>query len=1007
MLSYRFRWSIVLLAMITNHSTAAEPSFSISFDESAVASSARPIRENGITYGEGVRGKAANFNGKSYVDFRSNRSNVLGDDFAIRFWLKISKLSGDWMQPIKKWRRSRDYGFIVHRKSGKLIFSAGYDNGKPFQNFPTGTGVADGKWHFVAISHRGTEGKLNIFIDGAEALEADLPADRTDDSGAPIRIGEGLIGAIDELAIYNRAIDTEELLRPWKEMQTSSTASLATPSLRVGYADWSYKEKFPSDQLVDDFEKAIAEAKQRTQELEKKIDKLEQADLNLYAERTSLEICEYFIRQAEHDQRSTGSLMTSFLRWQNKDFSRAHAKESAELLPKIQAWQILRILDQIDSDLKNETWLAERPKPVGPVQSQKLKLEGRYLHQDGRPVLAYGFNGERAWREAKWGMQFANIPIPIDKLFPRRPTSDSAVIRQVAFDTRKALAVGLIPNYRFGFVPPRWLLKKYPDLCDKAGHFMDMDIDHPETRAIVEKAIRSVSPALPKDTFFTFKLGNEISFPLDVDTILGDDNRVTKKGLSPHGEAQFVEWLKKKYRQLDELNDKWATSFRSWQAAAHAKVDTNNGRQFFDACKFNDERVLAFYVWMNGTVKRYAPTAQTYLNLPNGKFLQGSYAGTTHLTGTQRTVSDYLSGVWVEGLHRSTDLAGFDTTAMRRPPFKHHHPKYRYEAYAFEWLGLAANYDFHRCVAPNKLMFENELHNAQTLANHDDRLPPEHMTCVNWMQYALGVGMNQLWSWSRSNYRPLGRATHCSVSNYPALVEAFIRSGIDASSVTDVLAALSNPSDRKVSLLYSQASAIQSVEYLDTQLASYEALAFLGVPIGFCTEQQLLGDGLSDQEVVIVAGARHVSQESVAALQKYQAAGGKVWLVGNEGLDLDEQGVKRKTEFTFDQSFSLDSVETLHRTLKNALRRAGFATKCIVEDDNGSSLGLFHRSVTIDGQDYLFVAQLCAETKNVRIQSESKSATGLDLISGNTEQLNDVELDPWAVRLYKMVIENP
>ena len=77
---------------------------------------------------------------------------------------------------------------------------------------------------------------------------------------------------------------------------------------------------------------------------------------------------------------------------------------------------------------------------------------------------------------------------------------------------------------------------------------------------------------------------------------------------------------------------------------------------------------------------------------------------------------------------------------------------------------------------------------------------------------------------------------------------------------------------KPIRLLYSPASAIQDVEYSDTQLVTYEALYFLGVPIGFVTENMLRAGLPQDCRWLIVPNAGYVSDQTAAALDGVRPA---------------------------------------------------------------------------------------------------------------------------------------
>jgi hypothetical protein len=85
------------------------------------------------------------------------------------------------------------------------LFSAGKD-------FVVPSPVSDGAWHHVAVVFPGAGGAARLYVDGADRGDAGL---RLPASGPGIEIGSGggkyLAGLLDEVRIYDRALDAGEI----------------------------------------------------------------------------------------------------------------------------------------------------------------------------------------------------------------------------------------------------------------------------------------------------------------------------------------------------------------------------------------------------------------------------------------------------------------------------------------------------------------------------------------------------------------------------------------------------------------------------------------------------------------------------------------------------------------------------------------------------------------------------------------------------------------------------
>ena len=111
-----------------------------------------------------------------------------------------------------------------------------------------------------------------------------------------------------------------------------------------------------------------------------------------------------------------------------------------------------------------------------------------------------------------------------------------------------------------------------------------------------------------------------------------------------------------------------------------------------------------------------------------------------------------------------------------------------------------------------------------------------HVETALWLAHLHGMSANLGWYWSREADGAIAGASWFkgSLLQQPWMLQAYAQETLSLSRfVRPVLAFAQQP--RPVRLLYSEASAIQDVSYLDALRDAYEALNFLGVSIGVVT----------------------------------------------------------------------------------------------------------------------------------------------------------------------------
>lgn len=191
---------------------------------------------NGATYTTGRIGQGFALDGvDDFFEFPTNGLALLTNNFTIEGWLKTTTTKN----------YSSIVGFDGYYPGLYLYTSTGYLDLYPATSTVTG-GYNDGQWHHFAV--RRINDYLNYYKDGVQ----DLVVTPLFSSIAPTRvtIGSSLIGSesfpgvIDEVAIYNRALSTNEIIAIATGQDIKSSAN--APSLAIARSGNAVVLSWPS-----------------------------------------------------------------------------------------------------------------------------------------------------------------------------------------------------------------------------------------------------------------------------------------------------------------------------------------------------------------------------------------------------------------------------------------------------------------------------------------------------------------------------------------------------------------------------------------------------------------------------------------------------------------------------------------------------------------------------------------------------------------------------------------
>ena len=165
----------------------------------------------GATTASDLWGTHGAFNGTNYVEIASRDSLQNAGDLTVSFWMKMTNApaGGTFLA------KSGAYGeFCLHMDTGRTITyyhgNSGYQSFQPIAGgyLPLGT------WHHVVLTRDAATRRVSVYLNGGKYTNgwtyAESLLNNPGTTIAPLRIGLGLRGLMDEVVVENRAWSAQE-----------------------------------------------------------------------------------------------------------------------------------------------------------------------------------------------------------------------------------------------------------------------------------------------------------------------------------------------------------------------------------------------------------------------------------------------------------------------------------------------------------------------------------------------------------------------------------------------------------------------------------------------------------------------------------------------------------------------------------------------------------------------------------------------------------------------------
>lgn len=716
---------------------------------------------------------------------------------------------------------------------------------------------------------------------------------------------------------------------------------------------------------------------------------------------------------------TAGMFLNTFIPWDiahpgdlEKAFSRWSRKDDLKGTPALESlrapvWELGQTSEILDQAIGNLTAVLKKPasrRPLPLINTDHLTVTNGFLSADGSPVFSGGF----IWGSPEMDKAFSGY-IGSDAGFPEfinlsllqsdGKLSDKTINDIIAhLDAFKALNQKGSIGFGQGALPS-WAVAQWPDLDDFKGHFFSYDIDHPQIRGLWKNYIASLVPRI-KDhpAVFDYQFAIEPCWP-SVGTWMVNN-------ASPYTFQKYQTWLEKLYGNISALNSVWGTSLGSFSEITSRPKDNSNKASWYDWCIFNEWRVTDFFKFMSDEVHKFDPAARCHMRISVGGINAGQYSTST-ITG----LHNGLDREALVKLYEINALDNFMEAASGRT--SRQHSLYDDKAYSIRWLGHTMLLDFIRSLGPGKLIFDSEWHSVSSVYYVNPEPPAGYMHTAQWLSAIHGLGATKTWYWCRNADGSLGRSQeefYGSLLVQPRLLNEYGVALTELNAFGKEVVAIER-SPKQVYLLYSEPAAIQSVEYLDHQMITYEALQFTGVPAGFVTENGLRENGIpSECKLLIVADVSNVKKETVDFLRTYVQKGGRLLVIGNEALKNNEYGkpfLSKDLEF-LSSADHLDVVAPallvapLEKKLMEANVKRDIA--CVESSDiTKSAFGVICKSAEFNGSHIVCLINVSDTPRDIVLVKEGKKVTkAKDLFRNSSVKTGNIKIQPLQTMLLQL-----
>ena len=163
-----------------------------------------------LEWDDGKIGKAVGFKPGTYLEVEHTDTLNL-KTFTVAAWVKFRNDTGGGEQNIAYKQVGNDRAtrnYTLKMWGGKIYGIFASDGNTDAVELESATNVVDEKWHHVTLTY--DKKALKLYVNGKEEGSGDFTKD-PETNDAPLRIGNGIDGLIDELQILSVALSVDDI----------------------------------------------------------------------------------------------------------------------------------------------------------------------------------------------------------------------------------------------------------------------------------------------------------------------------------------------------------------------------------------------------------------------------------------------------------------------------------------------------------------------------------------------------------------------------------------------------------------------------------------------------------------------------------------------------------------------------------------------------------------------------------------------------------------------------
>jgi len=603
----------------------------------------------------------------------------------------------------------------------------------------------------------------------------------------------------------------------------------------------------------------------------------------------------------------------------------------------------------------------------------KLHVSGGLFMADDRPVYLLGNNAGAAygnvdlclWRDLGMTLTLVSVgpdqTMPVSGQAPAIPDALGALFAQA--NECGAYIMTSLALQRF----PGWALDRWPFLADPVTNAIALS--QPEARDLIDAHLRVLAPWLANqqrltgiELMHTPAVNTQDPATLGIQLMEEPRFRFTDEDIR----QQFLAQVKEIYGGRDAVNQAWRGLFADLNEIAIGWDEVNPRYQKtpayqYDWQTFHQSLATEYVTQLTAMVRRAAP------GIPLGTVLSGILKQNESRFGLDR-----------DALLPLFDLNGAATQSALQNPL-----------YALGYPEPYVEYSLLQSLAPEKPLvnFQDMLY---ATADCDNPRSFEHVRAAVWQAAMCGLTASAL-----AVTDPL---------SMPQSLEGYATANLDLNRLAPIVAAFQKAAPQ-VHILWSESSKIFSggSPYLQSVKNAYEGCSFAGYKTGFITEDEVIRTKLENITVLVLPETPAVRDETFEAIKQYVDRGGILIRPANPIL-YDERGQSRRDvisnsrgtvlvhgEFGYlEYLHAMDAVTGFHALpeIARTITEYGYPLE-----------GVLSRSITVDGQAYLYILNIRHEPATMSLAGRYTS--GRDLIHGQTMQFPQslTPLHPVLVRL--------